>query len=1497
MSRKYAFSFCAVAFFALLGAGSLLAQPAPPTGANTNCTTASVLADLERTNYIFFTCSGTITITNPITIGSDVTFEGPTNNGIILSGGNASRIFSVAPGGRLTLINITLSGGKGAKGGAINNQGVVMATNCVFKDNKAPGPNGTNGVAGQDGYPNGTDGANGVSGTSGLGGAIWNTGELYLTRCTFSANSATGGNGGAGGKGGNAINRGFNSGDGGNGGVGAVGRGGAIFTAGLAEVTECVFENNTTTGGNGGAAGAGGTGGVNGKPGTPGQGAIASGAAIHNAASLKVNSCTFSDNRADAGDSAAAAGENQGNGNDGLVGGQAWGGGICNLSLAEVINSTFSTNRVFGGDGSKGADGSLKGGRGGDGGSAFGGNFYNNGEGSLVNCTFAGGSAKGGTNGLGGAGATAGSSGIAGANKGGNIARVGGTLAIKNNIFARPGTGGNGSGAVSDFGYNLSSDGTINLNGTESMINTAPGMGHLSANGGFGKTFALGSHSAAIDAGDPGDSPEVDQRGIPIFGERRDIGAYEFAASSITVTVTDSGGAAVAGVQIVAGGITNVTPASGIISLPALPAGEYTVVPSHPLYTFEPPSETVELGPAVSLTFTAVRTFSVSGYVRDGSRPIEDVTITAGGQETTTDTNGFYKITGLDAGSYNVQPSSGGYGFVPSLQQINLQSDTTNVNFTAVGLLSISGRIRTEAGQGLAGVVVRAGNRSAVTAPTGDYTITQVPSREQVVTPSLGGYSFLPPSLTLTPTTDENGVDFTAYTSFQISGVVLNSSNGLGANAVTITLSTNGVSGPPSPGGSAILLTDTNGFFSFTNLRAGSYVVTPSKTGHAFLPATNLLVLGPSQTNLVYQMFPAFTMSGRVTLNGVPMGGVDVFLYSNNTQLAWVKQGTSYSFPNYPRGTYVIMPRHPDFQFNPTNITVNLAGNSNNLDFVASGVYSIRGRVTKDSNGLANVTVRAGNAVSITDANGNYALTNVPPGNYSVTADDARYAMQPSSISVSVGPDQSNVDFRAVEVYTINGEVTEGAFPLGGVVVSAGGVTNFTAGTGRYTLPRVPAGSNVVVRVALAGYEFTPAQQSVVLDSLKNGINFTARGLSSVSGRVVDAITSNGLTRVKITIAGRYETLTTNGNYLLTNVGPGLLTVVPSQTNRGFAPISRQVLVPTNSVATNVNFVGFRASKLFGRIVDDILTNGIANVSVRAEGIYGTNIVVTDADGNYVFPTLRNGFYKLTPSQSGKGFEPQFYDVDLTADTRRDFVGFPGFSISGRVVDANALVGIPNIQVNVSTPEISSILTDTNGNFTFSGLREGDYSVTPIAFGYDVTPTGRQLTLGPTNATSVTFLARGNLTVVGRVLEGSSGVSNIQIRIIGTNTPPLSRNTSSGASGVFVFTNLPPGLVTVQPTLTGIFTPSNYVLDPLGYDEPVFRVATRLTATRSTNGLKLTLRGLPSQSYTLQTNLPGRINSWLDYRPLAPTDANGIVDFFPATNILSNPSLFFRSRR
>jgi hypothetical protein len=85
-------------------------------------------------------------------------------------------------------------------------------------------------------------------------------------------------------------------------------------------------------------------------------------------------------------------------------------------------------------------------------------------------------------------------------------------------------------------------------------------------------------------------------------------------------------------------------------------------------------------------------------------------------------------------------------------------------NFTATGSLTISGTI-TSGGNGLPGVTVSAGGKSATTAANGTYTITQLPPGTHTVAPSKTGYTFTPVSRSV-PLTDANatGQDFTGTT-------------------------------------------------------------------------------------------------------------------------------------------------------------------------------------------------------------------------------------------------------------------------------------------------------------------------------------------------------------------------------------------------------------------------------------------------------------------------------------------------------------------------------------------------------------------------------------------------------------------------------------------------------------------------------------------------------------------------------------------------------------
>ena len=122
-----------------------------------------------------------------------------------------------------------------------------------------------------------------------------------------------------------------------------------------------------------------------------------------------------------------------------------------------------------------------------------------------------------------------------------NMASASSTI-IAGNTAANAGADLAGMGSLSSDGYNLIGiDGSgffmamsTDTVGTE-MMPVDANLEALADNGGGTMTHAIMCPSPAIDAGDP-DNGENDQRGLMVFGDRRDIGAYEYQEECITST-------------------------------------------------------------------------------------------------------------------------------------------------------------------------------------------------------------------------------------------------------------------------------------------------------------------------------------------------------------------------------------------------------------------------------------------------------------------------------------------------------------------------------------------------------------------------------------------------------------------------------------------------------------------------------------------------------------------------------------------------------------------------------------------------------------------------------------------------------------------------------------------------------------------------------------------------------------------------------------------------
>lgn len=257
------------------------------------CTETALRMAVSEGGRIIFQCDGTIYLTNTIAITKDTVLDG-NGHSVILSGGNAVRIFNVNSNASLELLNLQVKDGLSTHGGAILNYGTTSCSNVLFSNNSAIATIGLDNKA--------------------SGGAVLNRGFFSATNSTFIGNRALGSIG---------SNHWVN---------GTDGAGGAIYNQSVAQVFGCSFITNYAQGGPG----------VTDWRGYGGDGGDAQGGAVYNVASFASANSTYVENAVIGGDSSARL--------NSASGGDSWGGGIFNGGGTLLLtNCTFARNTAVGG--------------------------------------------------------------------------------------------------------------------------------------------------------------------------------------------------------------------------------------------------------------------------------------------------------------------------------------------------------------------------------------------------------------------------------------------------------------------------------------------------------------------------------------------------------------------------------------------------------------------------------------------------------------------------------------------------------------------------------------------------------------------------------------------------------------------------------------------------------------------------------------------------------------------------------------------------------------------------------------------------------------------------------------------------------------------------------------------------------------------------------------------------------------------------------------------
>ncbi len=327
----------------------------------------------------------------------------------------------------------------------------------------------------------------------------------------------------------------------------------------------------------------------------------------------------------------------------------------------------------------------------------------------------------------------------------------------------------------------------------------------------------------------------------------------------------------------------------------------------------------------------------------------------------------------------------------------------------------------------------------------------------------------------------------------------------------------------------------------------------------------------------------------------------------------------------------------------------------------------------------------------------------------------------------------------------------------------------------------------------------------------------------SIAGQVM--IESQGADGVSVTLSsGATATTAGGGSYRFDNIEPGTYTVsiagFPAEAS--FDATSMSVTVGTTGGTATANFSGtyIRTASVRGSVT--VEGTGLAGVTVSLSGM-ADNQATTSATGEYSFTGLRAGRYSVQIS----GFdadEVAFSSVSGTAevgvgDTK--VVSFDGTylrtaGITGRVsVEGTGLEGVT---VSLSGGEDDqSTQTDAGGQFSFTRLRAGDYSVAISGYdtdevGFDATSRSVTVALGETANVQFDGNYLRTAGITGRVSVEGMGLAGVTVTLESDNMDDMMDTTD--ASGMYAFGALAAGDYTVSIMVTG----EAYVFDMTSMD-------------------------------------------------------------------------------
>lgn len=232
---------------------------------------------------------------------------------------------------------------------------------------------------------------------------------------------------------------------------------------------------------------------------------------------------------------------------------------------------------------------------------------------------------------------------------------------------------------------------------------------------------------------------------------------------------------------------------------------------------------------------------------------------------------------------------------------------------------------------------------------------------------------------------------------------------------------------------------------------------------------------------------------------------------------------------------------------------------------------------------------------------------------------------------------------------------------------------------------------------------------------------------------------------------------------------------------------------------------------------------GVSGVGITMNGAV-SKTGVTDSSGNYTFWDLPAGGYIITPTKSGQLVYPISQTINLSSNlTDVNFTSKPSsaatYFVTGTVTQSS--VAVSNAVVVLGGDSAGTTMTNTNGQYIFSGLPNGNYTVSASKSGLSFAPQMSIANISGANLTGINFAgsvstAQARYDVSGTVSYSGAKTGRIYVNLAYQGGGTSSFGTSITTPGAFTIRGVPQGNYTVTAFRDTIGNGEQNALFPAG---------------------------------------------------------------------------------